>query len=304
MAVPEKPVLLTGASGALGRVLARALADQGWVLRLTDRAPFPDPLPAGARFTLADLADGPAILRLAEGCGTLLHFGGVSVEQPFETVLGPNLRGLYHVYEAARRERARVVFASSNHAVGFHERGAVLDDDCALRPDGYYGLSKAYGELMGRLYRDKHGVESVFLRIGSCFPEPVDARMLSTWLSYGDLTRLVERSGLAASLGEAGCAVIWATSRNARMTWWRADAREVIGWAPRDSADAYAARLADRTSGDAIAERYQGGAFCAHEYSALDHSAPGRSVHDRPAHDHARGAPTGARDPSTVRAPD
>src|SRR3712207_9306172 len=63
--------------------------------------------------------------------------------------------------------------------------------DCAFRPDGYYGLSKAYGELMGRLYWDKHGVENVNLRIGSCFPEPTDARMLSTWLSYADLVRLV-----------------------------------------------------------------------------------------------------------------
>jgi len=65
-----------------------------------------------------------------------------------------------------------------------------LDDDCQFMPDGYYGLSKAYGELMGRMYWFKHGVENVNVRIGSCFPEPVDARMLSTWLSYDDLTRL------------------------------------------------------------------------------------------------------------------
>ena len=88
---------------------------------LTDIAPFPDPLPAGATFTRADLNDGVAILRLAEGCGAIIHLGGVSVERPFEEVLGPNIRGLYHIYEAARRERARVIFASSN-LVGFHER--------------------------------------------------------------------------------------------------------------------------------------------------------------------------------------
>ena len=159
---PAKPVLLTGASGALGRVLARGLGQAGWKLRLTDIAPFPDPLPPGALFRRADLEDGVALLRQAEGCGAILHFGGISVEQPFETVIGANIRGLHHVYEAARRERARVVFASSNHSIGFHERprgdGAKLDADCAFRPDGYYGLSKAYGELMGRLYWDKHGV--------------------------------------------------------------------------------------------------------------------------------------------------
>jgi len=140
---PTKPVLLTGASGNLGRQLSRALAAQGWTLRLTDISPFPDPLPAGASFTRADLNDGVTLLRLAEGCAAILHFGGISVERPFEEVLGPNIRGLYHVYEAARREKARVIFASSNHAIGFHERTETIDTDDALLPDGFYGLSKA-----------------------------------------------------------------------------------------------------------------------------------------------------------------
>ncbi|MEL6060563.1 MULTISPECIES: NAD-dependent epimerase/dehydratase family protein [unclassified Methylobacterium] len=272
--VPQRPVLLTGASGALGRVLTRALGEAGWALRLTDRVPFPDPLPEGARFRLADLEDGPAILRLAEGCGTILHFGGISVEHPFEMVIGPNIRGLYHAYEAARREGARMVFASSNHAIGFHERSETLDDDCALKPDGYYGLSKAYGELMGGLYRDKHGVESVFLRIGSCFPEPTDARMLATWLSYADLTRLVMRATLAPSLGPDGTAVIWGASKNSRMTWWGKDGRDTIGWAPQDSADPYAQALEGKTSGNPVVERYQGGGFTGLDYSRGD---PGKS---------------------------
>ncbi len=260
----QRPVLLTGASGALGRQLAGALGEAGWTLRLTDIAPFPDTLPPRATFTGADLNDGPAILRLAEGCGAILHFGGISAEQPFETVLGPNIRGLYHVYEAARRECARVVFASSNHAIGFHERSEAIGADCAFLPDGYYGLSKAYGELMGRLYWFKHGVESVFVRIGSCFAEPADARMLATWLSYGDLTRLMQRCLQAE---QVGCSVVWGASNNARMTWWRDDARHELGWTPQDSADAFANSLADKTSGDPIAERYQGGGFTAREYS-------------------------------------
>ncbi len=266
-AVPAKPVLLTGASGALGQVLAHAFAALGWDLRLTDRVPFPGTLPPNCRFILADLADGAAILRAAEGCGTVLHFGGISVEKPFETVLEPNIRGLYHAYEAARREGARMVFASSNHLIGFHERDEVLDDDSPYRADGYYGLSKAYGELMGRLYWDKNAVESVFLRIGSCVPEPIDDRMLSTWLSYGDLTRLVERSVLAPSTGPAGCLVIWGASRNNRMTWWRKDGRDILGWAPEDSADGYSERLVGRTSGNPVAERHQGGGYCAIDYT-------------------------------------
>jgi len=264
MTAPAKPILLTGASGNLGRVLARHLTQQGMTLRLTDIAPFPDEVPPGASFTRADLADGPAILRLAEDCGAIVHFGGISVEQPFETVIGPNIRGLYHAYEAARRERARMVFASSNHVVGFHERSEVLDGGCDMRADGYYGLSKAYAELTGRLYWDKHGVSSVFLRIGSCTPAPVDDRMLATWLSYGDLSRAVERSVLADI---QGCLVIWGASRNERMTWWRGDDRAAIGWAPQDSADGWTADLAGKTSGNPVAEQHQGGGYCAMDYS-------------------------------------
>ncbi len=264
MSAPAKPVLLTGASGNLGRALARYLGEQGMTLRLTDIAPFPDALPPGATFTRIDLNDGPAILRLAEGCGTVVHFGGISVEQPFETVIGPNIRGLYHAYEAARREGARMVFASSNHVVGFHERSEVLDSDCDMLADGYYGLSKAYAELTGRLYWNKHGTTSVFLRIGSCTPVPLDDRMLATWLSYGDLSRAVERSILADI---EGCLVIWGASRNARMTWWREDDRAAIGWEPQDSADGWTAELAGKTSGDPVVEKHQGGGYCAFGYS-------------------------------------
>lgn len=257
---PAKPVLLTGASGALGRVLATSLSAAGWTLRLTDIAPFPDVVPTGSMFTRADLNDGVTILRLAEGCGAIVHLGGVSVERPFEEVLGPNIRGLYHIYEAARREKVRVIFASSNHSVGFHERSESIGADTQFLPDGFYGLSKAYGELMGRLYWFKHGVESVFIRIGSCFPEPLDARMLATWLSYPDLSRLVIRCVMTP---DVGCSVVWGASNNARMTWWREDARGALRWAPQDSADPFAGQLGAKVSADPVQERYMGGSFCA-----------------------------------------
>ena len=261
---PAKPVLITGASGNLGRMLADSLAAQGWTLRLTDIAPFPDSVPENATFARADLSDGVTISRLAEGCQAIVHLGGVSTERPFEEVIGPNIRGLYHVYEAARRERARVIFASSNHSIGFHERTETIGADTQFLPDGFYGLSKAYGELMGRMYWFKHGVESVNIRIGSSFPEPVNARMLATWLSYPDLSRLVVRCLVTPSVG---CAVVWGASHNARMTWWRDDDRGRLGWTPRDSADPFAAQLAGRVSGDPVQERFMGGSFCAIDFT-------------------------------------
>jgi uronate dehydrogenase len=269
MTAPTRPVLLTGAAGNLGRMLARELGAAGWTLRLTDILPFPDPLPAGARFVKADLSDGLAIARMAEGCGAILHFGGVSVERPFEEVLGPNLRGLYHVYEAARREgrAGRLRLLESFHRLPRRPKpganDALLPLDCAHRPDGYYGLSKAYGELMGRMYWDKHGVENVNLRIGSCFPKPVNARMLSTWLSYADLARLVQRCVLADRVGHA---VIWGASKNP-ATFWGEDHRDRIGWQPEDSAEAHRAEVGHIVSDDPVEERYQGGSYCSMEYS-------------------------------------
>ena len=214
-----------------------------------------------------DLSEGVNLLRLAEGCSHILHYGGISTEFPWEVVMGPNLRGLYHVYEAARREGARVMFASSNHSIGFHERPTgnqeLLDFDCAFRPDGFYGLSKAYGELMGRLYWDKHGVENLNVRIGSCFPEPVDARMLSTWLSYGDLARMMACFLRADRVGHA---VVWGASANPK-TYWGRDHRDRIGWQPRDTAEVFRDKVGTITSGNPVTERYQGGSYPTMDYT-------------------------------------
>jgi uronate dehydrogenase len=261
---PAKPILLTGAAGALGRHLAAALAERGWTLRLTDIVAFPDLLPGDATFTQADLADAAALSPLAEGCGAILHFGGVARDRPFEEVLGPNIVGLHNVYEAARRARARVVFASSNHVVGFHERTETIGDSAPLLPDCDYGLSKAYGELTARLYWSKHGVESVLLRIGTCAPEPWDARTMAIWLSYADLTRLVERAVIAPHVE---CDVIWGASRNSALTWRGNDARKKLGWEPQDSSDELAPLLARKRSADPIGERYMGGDYCANGFS-------------------------------------
>ena len=264
-----RPVLVTGAAGRLGSRVAAALAAAGFALRLTDLRP-PAAIPTGAAFAAADLADPAPWPSLLAGCRAVLHFGGIPNETPGPAAIeAANILGTRHVYEAARAARARVVLASSNHVVGFHDRPAPgapgLAADCAFRPDTHYGLSKMYGEGLARLFWDKHGVESVILRIGSATEAPVDARMLSTWLSPHDLVVLCRAAIEAPSVG---CATIWACSDNP-ASFWGADDRARLGWQPRDSAEPWRATLEDNRSDDRVAERFQGGVFC-----ALGHDRP------------------------------
>ncbi|AUA56481.1 Cholesterol dehydrogenase [Achromobacter spanius] len=252
-------LLLTGAAGGLGQVLRPRLKPHTNILRVSDVAPLA-PAEDGEETMLCDLADAAAVSSLVQGVDAIVHLGGVSVERPFEDILPANIQGVYNLYEAARVHGVRrVVFASSNHVIGFYEQGQQLDADVPLRPDGYYGLSKAYGEHLSRFYFDRYGIETVCLRIGSSFPAPKDRRMLVTWLSYDDLTDLVTRALFAPDVGHL---IVYGASAN-RDSWWRDDAAKVLGFVPKDSSERFRAQVEAQPPlpADDPAARYQGGAF-------------------------------------------
>lgn len=256
---PFARLLLTGAAGALGKVLRQELRRDTRVLRLSDVASLGSAA-AGEELMPCDLADKEAVDAVVQGCDAIVHLGGVATEQPFERVLEANIRGTFHVYEAARRHGVRrVVFASSNHVTGFHPVGEVLDADAPRRPDGYYGLSKSFGEDLSRFYFDRYGIESACLRIGSCYPEPRDRRMLVTWQSPGDLTALVRRCLRVANLGHA---VVYGVSDN-RELWWDNWLAAHLDYAPRDSSEPFRERIeaAQRAAPQDKAAQFQGGAF-------------------------------------------
>ena len=175
---------------------------------------------------------------LLDGVDAVVHLGGVSVEGPFEPILQANIIGTYNLYEAARRHGvARIVFASSNHVTGFYRQDEVIDTRQPMRPDSYYGVSKAFGENLAQFYFDRYGVETVSLRIGSSFPEPADRRMLATWLSYDDLERLVVASLTAPVVGHT---VVYGMSDNV-TTWWDNTAASHLGYRPQDSSERFRA---------------------------------------------------------------
>lgn len=252
-------LLLTGAAGNLGLVLRPRLKAYADILRVSDVAAMA-PAEPGEEVVPCNLADAAAVSALVRGVDAIVHLGGVSVERSFEEILPANIQGVHNVYEAARLHGVnRVVFASSNHVIGFYEQGRLLDADVPLRPDGYYGLSKAYGEHLARFYFDRYGIQTVCLRIGSSFPEPKDRRMLVTWLSYDDLTDLVVRSLFTPDVGHL---VVYGASAN-RDIWWDNSGAAVLGFAPKDSSEQFRAQVEAQAPlpADDPAARYQGGAF-------------------------------------------
>jgi uronate dehydrogenase len=230
-------VLITGACGSIGTVLRPALREGLEELRLSDLRD-PEGLVAPETSVIADLTDFDAVQRAVDGVDAVIHLGAVPNEAAFEVIAGPNLYGVYHVFEACRRSGVkRIVYASSNHASGMYPVGVPLDGSQRARPDGLYGASKAYGEALGSMYVDRFGLSVVCLRIGSFQPKPRETRELATWLSHADAIRLV-RAALTAD--DVGFAIVYGASANTGR-WWPAD--QAVGFVPEDDAEIYAGEL-------------------------------------------------------------
>ncbi len=247
-------ILLTGAAGAIGTMLRPRLARAGRVLRLLDIAP----LSAGPdeEVVSGSVSDMDTMVAACAGVAAVVHLGGHSREAPWSEILAHNIDGTYTVLDAARQAGVpRVVFASSNHAVGFRPVDEDAGEYLYPRPDTFYGVSKAAGEALGSLYHDRYGLDVVCLRIGSCAERPVNERALATWLSPDDCGRLVSA---ALSAPAPGFRVVWGISANTRARWSLAEAR-ALGYEPRDDAEAYAAEL---PASDGLEKVYLGGDFC------------------------------------------
>ncbi len=255
-------LLVTGAAGGVGQAIRPHLARLAHQVRLSD---IVDPGVAAAHeeIVTCELADAEAVAELVAGCDGVIHLGGISVEKPWAEILPANIIGVYNLYEAVRRHgRPRVVFASSNHTIGFYPRTTRLDSQVPHRPDSLYGVSKCFGEDLASLYHDKFGIETLSLRIGSCFPQPKDTRMLATWLGVEDLVDLLARAFAAPQLGHT---VVYGASDNAEQ-WWDNRHAQFLGWRPRQSSAPWreAVEAADgRLDPDDPAVRFQGGKFVA-----------------------------------------
>jgi uronate dehydrogenase len=252
-------VVITGAAGQIAGELRQRLSPR-FSLRLTDIDPV-SPLSGREQFIAADLADAASLDKIMSGADAVVHLGGVAVEESWDKIMPANIAGAYNVFEAAHRHGVkRIVVASSNHAVGFFLRSETIDEQVFPRPDGRYGLSKAFAEIVGRLYADKYGMEVFCIRIGAMTYEPEDIRRLAIWIHPEDLTSLVEVGISAPGIRHE---IVYGMSDNKR-TWWDNSNALRLGYRPKhrseDFADAVIAREPPRDAGDP-AEMYQGGVF-------------------------------------------
>jgi uronate dehydrogenase len=233
----RKTVLVTGAAGTIGSALRTRLPAYGWTVRWVDREP-------AEGVQLADVSSRADLDEVVPGVSAIVHLAGQPTEAPWPVIRASNVDATYEVFEAARRHGVeRVVYASSNHAVGFTRNAAPTELPAELppRPDTLYGVSKVFGEALGRYYADRYGLKVACLRIGTFAERPTDLRALATWLSPDDCTRLVDACLHSQSLDYA---IVWGISANTRRAWSLA-AGEALGYLPVDDSEVHAASLPD-----------------------------------------------------------
>jgi len=265
MSLADRRILLLGAAGGIGSAIREGLAGRYGLMRLADIAPM-TPAGRGEEIAHTDLLDIPSLTAAMAGIDCVVHMAGVPVEpetNAWEQVLPANIVGVHNLFEAARRAAVkRVLFASSHHAAGFHRRETPTPQTLVPRPDSYYGVSKVFGEAMGRMYADKFGLQVLALRIGAYRERPSDPRQLAVWISPRDMVELV-RCGIEAP--DFGYATVYGVSANTR-NFWDNSAAAFLSYAPRDNAEAWAAEVLAGAPEDPVALPFQGGWYCAKDF--------------------------------------
>src|SRR5215472_11411168 len=228
-------VLVTGSSGLIGGVVVRTLGDKYTFSGLDRVQPADAP---DIPITVADVSNFDAMRPAFDGMDAVVHLAAdAGMQAPWESVLPNNIVATYNVFEASRQAGVqRLVFASSNHAVGMFE----FDEPYVrIRPDGYYGISKAYGEAMGAYYAENFAMSVICLRIGTVnrhnSPQR-DVRHMATWLSHRDLAQLVDR---CLSVPGLRFEIFYGVSGNTWRFWDIEHARHVLGYQPQDNAETY-----------------------------------------------------------------
>ncbi len=222
-------ILVTGGAGLLGQVIATHMSEEAELRALARRE-----APGYHATFLGSIEDPELVARAVEGTDAIVHLAcRYADDVSFEETLDVNYRGTITLMDAAVAAGVRnVIFASSNHGWGFHPRSAApLADSAPPRPDGWYGISKIWGEAVMAYYADAHGLVATSLRIGSCFAEVVDERQGHMWLGFGDFIQLLR---IALARTDIGHRALHAVSDCPAPFFSNAEAKS-LGFAPQQA---------------------------------------------------------------------
>ena len=269
-----KKILITGAAGLCGSVLYDGLIKKGYKIICCDKKITPSnaakkiKLKVSDKIKKIDLKNFKSLVKITKGIDAAIHFGGIPRHTPkediYSKILENNISGTYNLFEACRINRVkRIIFASSAHVIGFHNRKNRIDEKCTLRPDSHYAVSKCFGEALASLYSDKYNIKTMSIRIGSVLPQPTDERFLSTWISFRDLVHLVD-IGLKSS--KLHCSVVYGISKNKR-SWWKNNSAYKLGYKPKDNAEKFIKNsISKNERKDPIALKFHGGVFTSDKF--------------------------------------
>ena len=251
-------VVVTGAAGAIGRVVTAGLTDLGHEVVAVDRVDLD--VPAGLTAVQADVLDADAMRTAMADADGVVHLASIPHEASLPEILRSHVETTALLLDTmVETGAARMVFASSNHAVGRTPRTDLLGVGTRPRPDTFYGVGKVAAEALGSLYTDRHGIAFVACRIGSFLPRPGSRRQLSTWLSHDDAVRMVIA---ALTAPDPGFAVLYGISANSRA-WWDLAPGRALGYEPQDDAETYAEEILaePESEDDRLEASYVGGPF-------------------------------------------
>jgi uronate dehydrogenase len=259
-------VLVTGAAGSIGTILLPGLTARGHEVIGLDRSTAPDG--SDTAWYAVDCTDPDAVeavfvdLARSGGIEAVVHLAGIPTEASLTEELDSHVVSTAALLDAMVRHGVdRIVYASSNHAVGRTPRTDLLTTDVRPRPDTFYGVAKVAAEALLSLYVDRHGIDAVALRIGSFLPQPETRRGLSTWLSHDDAVRMVDAALTAPA---PGFAVVYGISANSRA-WWDLEPGRALGYHPEDDAEAYAGEIPERREDD-VEAGHVGGPFVTEKF--------------------------------------
>ena len=261
IAKSTKSIAMTGGAGRVGKALRKALSRKVGPIKILDIAD-PSPLAENETWAQVDISNHTELSENLTDVYAIIHLAGHPNERGIDDILRVNVLGTHNVLEAARQNGInRVVFGSSNHAIGFYPRKTKITETDPMRPDSLYGLSKCWGELEAGLYFDKFGIRSLNIRIGNAGERPTDARSAKIWVSARDLAQLVL---IGLEHPDITCTTVFGVSEVAG-SWWDNSTASKLGYTPIDSANAVAGPETQNELPSplpTISEHFQGGRFC------------------------------------------